>query len=201
MKASKWCVGTFSVHYKWFLASPFFSLLLSLQFLHVRLMSRRHWKETREEVKNKSENCVLRVTQRGDLCTHLFLGKGSANFLNTRLRGSHWMCLATPSYCRSIFFFSIISCSFPAAFPVRPRHWPGTCVWSLSWSAPWKPRASWQKCTSAHTRPYSLQKGHSIWISLFFHAAPLRHGKAQDWLCVAETTAFYRLGGQEWLNG
>lgn len=34
---------------------------------------------------------------------------------------------------------------------------PLTSVWSLSSGAPWKPRTSWQKCTSTHTRPNSLQ--------------------------------------------
>lgn len=130
--------------------------------------------------------------------------KGSPNFLHTHLCGSCWVCVAISFFFPFYFFFiSIISCSFPAAFSCTACHSPLSSVWSLSSSAPWKRSASWQKCTSAHTRPYSLQKGQSIWIFLF-QAAPRWHGerkkKAQDWVCVAETTAFYRLGDKnDWM--
>lgn len=39
-------------------------------------------------------------------------------------------------------------------------------------------------------------------LDLSFPAATRWHGKAQDWVCEAETTAFYRLGTRmtEWLT-
>lgn len=84
-------------------------------------------------------------------------------------------------------------------FSCTACHSPLSSVWSLSSSAPWKPSESWQKCTSAHTRPYSLQKGQSIWI-LLFQQLLAGMAKAQDWVCVAETTAFYRLGDKnDWM--
>lgn len=116
--------------------------------------------------------------QRRDLCTHLFLVKRGHPTSSTLISAVHAECASQfLFFFHSIFFFiSIISCSFPAAFSCTACHSPLSSVWSLSSSAPWKRSASWQKCTSAHTRPYSLQKGQSIWIFLF-QAAPRWHGE------------------------
>lgn len=130
-------------------------------------------------MKNKSKNCVFRVKATKARLVHTLISgkKGSPNFLHTHLCGSCWVCVAISFFFPFYFFFiSIISCSFPAAFSCTACHSPLSSVWSLSSSAPWKRSASWQKCTSAHTRPYSLQKGQSIWIFLF-QAAPRWHGE------------------------
>lgn len=131
--------------------------------------------------------------------------KGSPNFLDTQLCGSYSVCS------RNFFLFSFYFLKkkinhivlISSRFSCTACHSPLSSVWSLSSSAPWKPSASWQKCTSAHTRPYSLQKGPKhLDLLLFFSppAAPRWHGKAQDWVCVAETTAFYRLADKnDWM--
>lgn len=73
-------------------------------------------------------------------------------------------------YSHSIFFFLKINhiVLISSRFSCTACHSPLSSVWSLSSSAPWKPSASWQKCTSAHTRPYSLQKGPKHLDLLFF---------------------------------
>lgn len=168
---------------------------MSLQTLRVH--TRRHRKETREKVKNKSDNCVFGGGYKEETCAHTCFWLKGHPTSSSLISAVHTQCVSQflPLFFPPLFFFfkSIISCSFPAAFSSTACHSPLSSVWSLSSSAPWKPSASWQKCTSAHTRPYSLQKGHSIWIFLF-PAAPRRHGKAQARVCVAETSAFYRLG-------
>lgn len=122
-------------------------------------MSVSHRKETLKKVRNKSGNCLHSMIQRG-----LISGKrGQATSSSLRF---------TVSVPRNFFFFYFVFWVHHIAFisshfSCTACHSPLSSVWSLSSSAPWKPRASWQKCTSAHTRPYSLQKGQSIWTFLF----------------------------------
>lgn len=66
--------------------------------------------------------------QRRDLCTHLFLVKGSPNFLVTHLCGSYSVCLAVSSsfFSPPIFFLNpSYRAHFQPLFPVRPviHHW------------------------------------------------------------------------------
>lgn len=149
-------------------------------------------KGTRKKVQNKSENCLLRVTQRG-----LISGKrGHPTSSSLRF---------TVSVPRNFFLFFhfvfwIHHIAFISSrFSCTACHSPLSSVWSLSSSAPWKPRASWQKCTSAHTRPYSLQKGQSIWTFLFQQllAGMAKHKTGS----VRQKQLLFIDWGQEWLNG
>lgn len=139
---------------------------MSVQLLHVHFMPRRDRREACEKVRSKSENCVFRMIQRRDLCTHL-QGHPTSS---TLIFAVHAQCasqsLSLPFFFLSIFYIHHIVL-ISSRFSCAACHSPPSSVWSLSSSAPWKPRASWQKCTSAHTRPYSVQKGQSIWIFLF----------------------------------
>lgn len=98
----------------------------------------------------------------------------------------------------TLFFFQpIISRSFAAVFC---RSGPSLHSWvlcdPLSSGAPWKPCASWQKCTSAQQQGRILppaKKGPKHLELFFFPAARHWHGKAQASVCVTETSAFYRL--------
>lgn len=179
---------------EWWLLS--FNVISALYVFFLR----HYWRETRKKSEDKSENCVVRVIQRADLCSHTF-------FLVKRVtqlprHESLRLTLRVPrNFCP---FFPLLNPSYRAHF--QPLFLYGLSfttnfLWSLSSRAPWKPRASWQKCTSAHTRPYSFfQKRGAKYLHLSVLAARLWQGKAQDWLCVAETTAFYRLGDQkEWM--
>lgn len=125
----------------------------------------------------------------------LLLVKGSPNFLHTHL----WQIL--PFFPPLILFFkSIISCSFPAAFPVRPvihhqllcdpfhRAHHGNLV---------RPGKNAPQRTQGHI----LYKRAKASGSFFSSKLPLAGmAKAQAWVCVAETTAFYRLGDKnDWM--
>lgn len=129
-------------------------------------------KKLERKVQNKSEICVSRVIQRRGL----FL-KRSPNFLDTHVCGSNSVCLVISFFLFFLFLKKIHHIGFISSrFSCTACHSPLSSVWSLSSRAPWKPCASWQKCTSAHTRPYSLQKGQKH-LDLSFPAAPRWHGQ------------------------
>lgn len=100
----------------------------------------------------------------------------------------------------SLFFFSFwthhiaLICSL--LFPVRPVPSQLSSVWSLFIGRTMETLCVLAKMhLSTTTRPYSFlcKKGPKHLELFSFPAARHWHGKAQVWVCVAETGAFYRL--------
>lgn len=96
---------------------------------------------------NRGIVCLLQRT----LVSKLFSGKRV--FELPRHSSSSRRFLFSPAIFLNLHHVAVSPSRFSCTLCLPPL----TSVWSLSSGAPWKPRTSWQKCTSTHTRPNSLQ--------------------------------------------